>query len=171
MATATVNYSGTGTTITMDLANLASSSTFVAGRESSEIDNTSSKYIDAEVFGNISVGTTPTINTQINVYVWGNNVSLATTAIDVLDGTDSAETLTNTGVLASCALLTTLSVLATTSDIAYPIICKSVIGKLGLAALPPFWGLFVSHNTGVNLRNNSVNTNSLRFVGVKFDVA
>lgn len=170
MATTTVNY-GSNTAITMDLANLASSSTFVAGRESSQIDNTTNKYNDAQVSGTISVGTTPTANTQIVVWVWGGDISLATTPIDVLDGTDSAETLTNTGVLASLVRLATINVLATTSDIAYPILCKSVAGALGLQCLPKFWGLFVSHNTGANLRNTAVNTNSLEYVGVKFDVA
>jgi len=170
MATATINYSS-NTAITMDLANLASSSTFVAGRESSQIDNTSNKYIDAMVSGNIAVGTTPTANTQIAVYVWGADTSLATTAIDTLDGTDSAETLTNTGVLSSLKRLATINVLATTSDIQYPILPTSVCSALGLQALPKFWGLYVAHNTGVNLRNNAVNTNGLEFVGLKWDIA
>lgn len=170
MATATVNYSS-NTTITMDLANLASSSTFVAGRESSQVDNTSNKYLDAMVSGNISVGTTPTANTHIIVYVWGADTSLATTAIDVLDGTDSAETITNTGVLASLKPLAVITVLATTSDIAYPILPCSVCTALGVQVLPKFWGLYVAHNTGANLRNTAVNTNSLEFVGTKLDVA
>lgn len=169
MATATVNYSS-NTTITMDLANLASSSTFVAGRESSQIDNTTNKYVDCVVSGTISVGTTPTANTQINVYVWGADTSLATTAIDVLDGTDSAETLTNTGVLNTLRPGVSIGVIATTSDIAYPVLPFSVASRFG-GVMPKFWGLFVAHNCGSALRNTAVNTNSLEFVGVKYDVA
>lgn len=169
MATATVNYSGTGTTITMDLANLATSTTWIAGRESSEIDNTSAKYMDVLVSGSVSVGTTPTANTLINVYVWGSDVSLATTAIDVLDGTDSAETLTNTGVLGTLRLGAAISVLVNTSDIAYPVLPFSIATLFG--AVPRFWGLFVAHNTGVNLRNTGVNTNAFKYVGIKYDVA
>lgn len=168
MATTTINY-GSNTSITMDLANLASSSTFVAGRESSQIDNTTNKFMDAIVSGTISVGTTPTANTQINVYVWGADTSLATTAIDVLDGTDSAETLTNTGILAGLRLGASLPVYATTSDVAYPVLPFSVAALFG-GIMPKFWGLYVAHNTGVNLRNTSVNTNSLEYVGVKYDV-
>lgn len=168
MATAIATYSGAGTTITMDLASLTSSSTLVAGRESTEIDNSTNRYLDAQVMGTISVGTTPTINTQIVVFVWGSDVSLATTAIDVLDGTDSAETLTNTGVQASLARLATINVLAATSDIAYPVVCKSVATALGLPILPRFWGLFVAHSTVAALRATT-NTNSLRFVGTKID--
>lgn len=170
MATATVNYSGTGTSITMDLANLASSSTWVAGRESNEIDNTTNKYVDAHVSGSVSVGTTPTANTIIAVYVWGSDVSLATTAIDVLDGVDSAETLTNTGDRDALRLGATISVPATTSDLAYPVLPFSVASLFG-GHMPRFWGLFVAHNTGSNLRNTSVNTNAFKFVGIKYDVA
>ena len=82
MAITTINYSS-NTTITMDLANLASSSTFLAGRESNQIDNTTNKYIDCQVSGFVTVGTTPTANTVIAVYVWGADSSLATTAIEV----------------------------------------------------------------------------------------
>ncbi len=168
MATTTVNYSS-NTTITMDLANLASSSTFLAGRESSQIDNTTNKYMDVMVSGQISVGTTPTAG-QIMVYVWGADTSLATTALDVLDGTDSAETLTNTGILANLRVGAVLPVLATTSDIAYLVLPFSVAALFG-GLMPKFWGLFVAHNTVAALRNTAVNTNSLEYVGVKYDVA
>ena len=170
MPTTTINY-GANTAITMDLANLATSATFVAGRECTQIDNTTTnKYVDAIVSGQISVGTTPTANTQINVYVWGADTSLATTALDVLDGTDSAETLTNTGILANLRLGASLPVLATTSDIAYLVLPFSVAALFG-GVMPKYWGLFVAHNTGVNLRNSAVNTNSLEYVGIKYDVA
>lgn len=169
MTTLTVNYSSNNA-ITMDLAALATSSTFVAGRESTEIDNTSNKYVDAIVSGKISVGTTPTANTAIQVYVWGADTSLGTTALDVLDGTDSAETLTNTGILANLRLGASLPVLATTSDIAYLVLPFSVAALFG-GVMPKFWGLFVAHNTGVNLRNNAVNTDSLEYVGIKYDSA
>ena len=169
MATTTVNYAANAT-ITIDLANLGSSATFVAGRESTQIDNTTNKYIDALVSGKISVGTSPTANTTIAVYVWGADTSLATTAIDVLDGTDSAETLTNTGILNALKLGAAISVPATTSDVQYEVLPFSVASLFG-GVMPKFWGLYVAHNTGVNLRNTAVNTNSLEFVGIKYDNA
>ena len=168
MAVATILYSA-NTTITMDLANLGTSATYVAGRESTEIDNTTNKYMDAVVSGTISVGTTPTANKIIAIYVWGADTSLATTAIDVLDGTDSAETLSNTGVLSALRWGTSISVPVTTSDFAYPILPFSVASKFG-GIMPKFWGLYVAHDTAVNLRNTAVNTNSLKFVGIKYDV-
>ena len=169
MATTTVNYAANAT-ITIDLANLGTSATFVAGRESTQIDNTSNKYIDALVSGKISVGTTPTANTTIAVYVWGADTSLATTAIDVLDGTDSAETLTNVGILGALKLGAAIAVPANTSDVAYEVLPFSVASLFG-GVMPKFWGLYVAHNTGVNLRNTAVNTNSLEFVGIKYDNA
>lgn len=169
MATSTVNY-GTNTAITMDLANLGSSTTFVAGRESSQVDNTTNKYMDCLVSGFVSVGTTPTANTTINIFVWGADTSLATTPLDVLDGTDSAETLTNIGILNALRFGSSVSVPAATSDVQYIVLPFSVASLFG-GVMPKFWGLYVSHNTGVNLRNTAVNTNSFEFVGIKYDVA
>lgn len=169
MATATVNYSS-NTAITMDLANLATSSTFLAGRESSQIDNTSNKFVDALVSGTVSVGTTPTANTVIGIYVYGAETSLATTPLDVLDGTDSAETLTNAGILAALKLGASVAVPANTSDVQYIVLPFSVASLFG-GVMPKFWGLFVSHNTAVNLRNTAVNTNSFEYVGIKYDIA
>ena len=169
MATQTINYA-TAAAITMDLQNLASSSTFVAGRESSQIDNTTNKYVDALVFGRISVGTTPTANTIIQVFVYAGDVSLATTAVDVLDGTDSAETLTNVGILGQLKLGTVISVPAATSDVAYEVQPFSIAQLFG-GIMPKFWGLYVAHNTVAALRNTSVNQNSLSYAGIKYDSA
>jgi hypothetical protein len=127
--------------------------------------------VDAIVQGSISVGTTPTANTTINVFVYASDTSLATTAIDVIDGVDSAETITNTGVLYSMFRLgAAINVLVNTSDIAYPIAPFSIAQLFG-GVMPKYWGLFVAHNTGVALRNNAVNTNSFDYVGIKYDVA
>lgn len=169
MATTTINYSS-NTTITCGVASLASSSTFVAGRESNEIDNTTNKYVDAIVQGKVTVGTTPTTNTQICIYVWGSDTSLATTALDVLDGTDSAETLTNASILNSTLKQgAVISVLATTSDVTIPFAPFSVASRFG-GVMPKFWGLFVAHNTGSNL-NATAGNHSFSYNGIKYDVA
>lgn len=169
MATTTINYSA-NTTITMNLSSVATSSTWIAGVESNEIDNaTTNKYLDALVQGKVTVGTTPVANTSINIYVWGADTSLATTAIDVLDGTASAETLTNTGVLGSALRLgASISVLVATSDITYNVAPFSVAALFG-GNMPKFWGIFAAHSTGVNL--NATNNNLFSFNGIKFDSA
>lgn len=169
MATATISYSS-NTSITCSVASTATSTTFVAGRESSEIDNTTNKYMDALVQGFVTVGTTPTANTQILVYVWGADTSLATTPIDVLDGTDSTETLTNVGVLYSALKLgAVITVTAATSDIDYAFAPFSVASRFG-GVMPKFWGLYVTHNTGVNL-NATGGNHAFSFNGIKYDIA
>lgn len=169
MATTTINYSS-NTSITCSVASTASSSTFVAGRESTQIDNTSTLYMDALVQGKVTVGTTPTANTQIGIYVWGADTSLATTAIDVLDGTDSAETLTNTGVLFSALKPgAVITVTAATSDVGYNFAPFSVAALFG-GVMPKFWGLYVAHNTGVNL-NATGGNHAFSFNGITYSVA
>ena len=79
MGDVNVKY-GTRTAITISPASTATSSTFIAGRESSEVDNSSALNVDVLVQGKIRVGTTPTANTQIRVYVWDSDQSLATAA-------------------------------------------------------------------------------------------
>jgi len=173
MSDLSVLYAGASpTTITISPASLATSSTFLAGRESTQIDNTSTKYVDAIVQGLVTVGTTPTANTNINLYVWGSFVSLATTAVDVLDGTDSAETITSAGVLATLFQGAAASALvdANTSNIGYYLKIFSVAAALGLQCLPPFWGLFLAHNTGANLHATAGN-HVFTFMGVNYRVA
>lgn len=170
MATVNIAYSS-NTTITMDLSALGSSSTFVAGRESTQVDNTSNLYVDAIVSGRFIVGTTPTLPCQLNVYVWGADTSLATTAIDVLDGTDSAETLTNTTVLTNALKLgASCPILVNTSNTTYDIAPFSVAQLFG-GIMPKFWGLYVSHNQTAALKTDAGNTNSFRFNGVTYTVA
>lgn len=165
-----VYHSATPTTITITLASMATSSTLVAGAESNQIDNTTNRYVDAHVQGLVTVGTGPTASTVIQVYVWASQVSLATTAINVLDGTDSAETVTNSGILISGLKLAGQGVcVATTSDVGYPIAQFSVARKLGLDCLPPFWGLFVTHNTGVNL-NATGGNHVFTFMGINYEI-
>ena len=168
MAVVDLNPYGPDTAITMDCANLASSATFEAGRSGVQIDNTTDLYLDAHVHGRLSVGTTPTADTQIRIYCWGALVSLATRAIDTIVGTDAAITLTNGGVLKSAlSLADSITNEDVTSDVEYPVRIISVCRALGLKHLPPFWGLYIAHNTGVALRNTAVNTNSFFWRGVK----
>jgi hypothetical protein len=171
MATATVNYSS-NQTITMTLANLGTSPTFVAGRECTQIDNTTNKYMDALVSGSISVGSTGmTANTVLAVYVWGSDSALSNSVpLNTLEGSDGDRTLTNVGILNALRLGATVGVPATTNNQKYIILPFSVASLFG-GVMPKYWGLFVSQNTGASLYNNSVNNNSFEYVGIKYDVA
>ena len=135
-------------TITMSLASIATSATFVAGAESASQAN-SSLYTDARLTGKITVGTTPTINTQIRLYVFAAMDDTPTWP-DVMDGTDSVETLTSVGVGEGfLKLAAIINVDAVTSNVAYNF--TSVPFSELFGNVPKNWGVFLAHNTGVNL--------------------
>ena len=158
-------------TITIGLAStpLASSATFVIGRESSQIDNTTDKYDDAIVEGKVAVGTTPTANTEIQVWVYASfHTSVATANIDVLDGTDSDETMVSAGVRGSALKLgARLDVDTNTTGRVYNVAPFSVAELFG-GVMPKFWGLFVTHNTGVAL-NSTAGNHEFSFTGIKYE--
>lgn len=135
--------------LTITLASLATSSTWLAGRESTAVDNSSNKYLDYLLAGQITVGTSPTAATEIRVYV----VAMIDDTVwpDVFDGTDSAETVTSAGVgSAFLQLVRSINVDATTSDRAYAFGPVSVASFFG-GVCPRKFVIFVAHNTGVNL--------------------
>lgn len=147
MTTTNIAYSA-NTAITFDISSLGTSSTFVAGRESTEVDNTSNKYVDALVNVDGITGhasTAPTVGQVIRLYLWGADTSLATTAIDVLDGTDSAETLAHVSVLNSLKLVASPEVTVATAGLVYYIQPFSVASFFG-GVMPKFWGLYLAHN-------------------------
>lgn len=154
MASVKIEYAASAT-VTISPASLATSATWVAGVESDFIDNTTNKYLDYLLAGKITVGTTPTINTEIRVYV----VALAndSTWPDVFDGTASAETVTSAGVRDGFAKLAAImAVDATTSDRSYPFGPVSVASLFG-GAMPKKFVVFIVHNTGVNLNSTGGN--------------
>lgn len=148
---------------------LASSSTFVAGRESTVIDNTTNLYDDALLSGQVTVGTTPTANTLILVYVFAI-LDDTPTYPDVMDGTDSDETLTSVGVgQGFLKLAAAMNCDSTTSNRAYafgPVSVASLFGGI----MPNKWSIFVTHNTGVALNSTSGN-HFFKYTGVTYTVA
>jgi len=166
MATASLNYAA-ATAITIGSASLASSSTFVVGRESTEVDNTTNEYIDVLLEGFETVGTTPTADTEIRVYAWGSHTSLATAAKDDLDGADGTRTISSAGARDSFMVrVATIRVDAATSDHKYhygPISLRDIFGEI-----PQYRGIFVTHNTGVNL-NSTAGNHEHKYTGIKYD--
>ena len=148
MATVVTQTYSANTAITFDISSLATSSTFVAGRESTQIDNTTNMYVDAMVTCDGILGhasTAPTIGQYIGLWCWGADTSLATTAIDTLDGTDSAETLSHESVLRSLKFVAAPAVTVATAALTYHIQPFSVAQLFG-GILPKFWGLYLAHN-------------------------
>jgi hypothetical protein len=146
MTTDTIIYGG-DTGITFDVSSLGTSSTFVAGRESTQVDNTSPKYDDVVITCDGVLGhasTAPTVGQYIGLWLWGSDVSLATTPIDTLDGVDSAETLGHVSVLNSLKFVAGPAVTVNTAGLKYYFQPFSVVNVLG--HMPKFWGLYLAHN-------------------------
>lgn len=143
------NVYGTQATLTATLASLASDTNLLAGRESTAVNNTSDLNIDFLLSGKITTGTTPTDVREIRVYVYGQ-VETTPTYSDVLDGTDSDETITSAGIRDAALKLATVIQTNNTSDRTYwfgPISVAALFGGV----VPPRWGVFIVHNTGVAL--------------------
>lgn len=145
---------GASTALTITLASLATSSTWTAGRESTAVQTTGTVE-DYLISGKITTGTSPTVSTVINVYVYAA-LNDTPTYPDVHDGTDSDETVTsenvrNTAIRQACSI-----VVDNTSDRTYPIAPFS-LAALFQGVLPTHWGIFVAHNTGVNLNATGSN--------------
>lgn len=158
----------TDQTITLTLTSLGTSSTHLAGRESTQIDNTSNLYTDAIVHGKTKTGTT-TAGTFVYVYVWGNFETIATNTLDVLDGADSAETISDQGVRDSMLKLGAIIDVADTTARDFwiqPFSVKQLFGGV----MPKFWGLFVTHNTGANL-SATAGDHVFKYNGVTFTSA
>lgn len=134
---------------TITLASLATSATLVAGQESTAIDNTTNKYLDYLVGGKITTGTTPTTAKSIQIWAYGS-VNDSPTYPDVFDGTDSAETVTSGDIRNAGLNFLGDTAIDATSDRAYwfrPVSLAAIFG----GALPKFHGLWVTHDTAVNL--------------------
>lgn len=164
MTTASPLY-GTKVTMAMTLASLATSATLVAGRESTAVDNIGTDdAIDALVGGTITVGTTPTANTQIQVWAYGS-----------YDGTNySGGAAGADGALTPSAkelmrLLIAIPSVPTTSNVAHKWGPYSIAQAFG-GIMPVKWGIWITHNTVAAL--NATGTNhEVEYYPVKFESA
>lgn len=140
--------------VTITLASLATSSTFLAGQESASVSNGTNKYLDYEVTGKVTTGTTPTVDKEIRLYGI-KPINDTPTWPDVFDGTDSAETVTNSYILDKLVLLWSGSNSAT-SNITYPINSALTLAQ-AWGMVPDNFGFFVAHSTAVNLSSTAGN--------------
>ena len=167
MAELKIKYSSSSA-ITITLASLATSADRTAGRESTVIDNSSTLYDDVLVGGVITTGTTPTVSKQIDIYVYAA-VNDTPTYPDVFAGTDSAETVTSVNVRASALRLLASIVVDATSDRAYWL-APTPVAQLFGGIMPRYWGVFVAHDTAVNL-NATGGNHVLSMTGISWTSA
>lgn len=161
-----IAYGGT-TTPTMTLASLAASSTLLAGRESSAVDNGASvKYLDYLVAGNFKAAASNNQAGNVYVTVVGARDDTPTWP-DVFDGTDSAETVSKQGVFDQiCRMLANITADATASQTWYFGPC-SLAQRYG-GAVPDQFVYFVTHNiqTSTNGWSSTENDHAMRHTPV-----
>ncbi len=144
--------------LTITLASLASDANLIAGRESTAIVSSGQANVeDFLLSGRVTTGTSPTIDKTIEVWAYAQ-IDDAPTYPDVLDGTDSNETMTFDDIKSLSLRLITVIRTNATSNQGYDWGPVSVVGLYG--ELPERWGVFLVHDTAVNLNS----TGSLHFV-------
>lgn len=140
---------------TITLASLATSSTLLTGREGTAISNTTNLYLDYNISGKITVGTTPTANTLIELWMYGRTDDAEYPG--AVTGSDAALSFTNDETKRSgFGMGRSMSVVATTSDVKYSIKPFSVARIFG-DIVPKNFGPIVTHSSGVNLNSTAGN--------------
>lgn len=170
MATATILY-GTDAAFTVtNLHSIATSATLLAGWTSGSVNNTSTLAMDYMISGRFEVntGAAPTADTQIQLWAyscendtptWPDLFSAGT------EGTEGTATVHDAEMMSGMRLLWSTVVDANTSDV-YTVPYTSIAQAFG--HVPPYFALFVTHNTGQNLHSA---VNALYYMPIKYSVA
>lgn len=159
MATTSQLYSA-WTALTITLASLADN----AWRESTAVDNTSDLYDDVLVGGTITTGTTPMVNTTIEVYLYA--LADGTLYTGGASGSDAAYTADGEETLFVPAQIITVDA---TSDQGYVFGPVSVRAAFG-GAMPSKWGVVVKNDSAVAL-NATGGNHALKYMGIKTTIA
>lgn len=141
MSVYNVSYPANNQSITITLASLGNNSQ----RQSTAIDNTTNKDLDAMVVLKVKSAAASTSATgYVNIYVYGS-ADGGTTYGEGLAGTDGAATLTSPPNL---FLLGSINVVANaTTYISNPMSVAQAFGGV----LPDHWGIVVENKTGAAL--------------------
>lgn len=152
--------------LTCTLASLATSSTLVVGREATAVTNVSNLFVDVEVTGQITTGTSPTVSTFIEVWLYAAIKQVASTPTYPSPVTGSDAAITFVAETKNRMILADSIVVNATSNTAYAIRPFSVAQLCG-GIMPIKWGLVVIHSTGVNL-NATAGNHWLHYQGIKY---
>lgn len=162
MATAELNYGTSDQAITCSIASLSSTNFY----QSLAIDNTTNKFVDALVGGKIMTGTSPTVDTRIELFAYGT-VDGGTLYSGNCTGTDTSYTASNNEdkQLFPLGVIT----VGATSNTSYEFGPFSVAGAFG-GTLPQKWGIVVLNLTAADLHATAGN-HDINYQGVKGTVA
>jgi hypothetical protein len=163
MTTASPLY-GTPTAMTIGLASLASDTNLLAGRQSTVLDQKDTlDAIDVLVGGKVTTGTGPTTARQIEIWAYASWDD--TEFNDAITGSDGNITLVTKTLL---RLLTIIPTNATTDKV-YGWGPFSIAQAYG-GVIPVQFGIFIVHNTGVNL-NSTGSNHEIYYTTVKYESA
>jgi len=142
--------------ITITLASLASSTAW-AGRASTAVNNTSNLDLDHLVSGKIKLGTSPTVSKSVQVYAYAAQLIASGTPTypDSITGSDAAKTMTSANVAYACLRFLWAGTTDATTGLVLEMPPTSIAQVFG--SVPPYWGLFVVHDSGVNLDSTGGN--------------
>jgi hypothetical protein len=144
------------TAFTITLASLASSTAGV-GRQSTILDNTSNKYLDVLVFVKIKLGTSPTGNRAVYVYLIRDDNNGTNHRSDGAGASDAGLTIQNAQLIGTMADKQSPA----TGDVLY--------GEFLVHRPGPKWGICIVHDTGVVLDSTEGN-HWVRYVGLSPDI-
>lgn len=139
--------------LTISLASLASSSVGV-GRQSTIVDNSTTKYDYALLNVLIKLGTSPTANKSVYIYLIQSD---GTNRTDGAGASDAALTIKNASLI---GIMTTGSSPATGDNL------RKTFNVEGLGKE---WGIAIIHDTGVNLDSTGGN-HVIGYAGFKWEV-
>jgi hypothetical protein len=165
MTTASPLY-GTPTAMTIGLSTgpLASDTNLVAGRESTALDQKDTlDAIDVLVGGKVTTGTSPTASRQIEVWAYGSYDDTE------FSGSATGSDANLTPGEKTCMRLLTIIPTVNTSDKAYKWGPFSIAQAFG-GSVPVQFGVYVVHNTAVNLNSTSGN-HEVVYTTVKYESA
>lgn len=143
---------GTATAFTITLASLATSTTGV-GRQTTLVDNSTTRYARVLVYGKIRQGTSPTGSKGVNVHLIRGD---GTRRSDAAGASDAAHTVLN----AQPMIRAVNKAAPSTGDDIY---FDFVIDEPG-----PEFGLSINHDTGVNL-DADAGDHYVYYVGVTYE--
>lgn len=143
---------GTSTALTITLASLASSTAGV-GRQSTLVDNSTTRYDLIHLFGKITTGTSPTTGKSIYIYAIRGDGTRRT------DGAGAADA----GLTRVTAKLIAVIATDNTDNKGYDF-------DAHLHSPGPEWGILVVHDTAVNL-NSTGGNHAIYWVGEHMEAA
>ena len=150
-----------------NLDGLATSAGHTTGWESDAIDNTTNLYLDYRVAAKIQVESAGLAAGQIRVYLVGPLDD--STWPDVFDGTESAETVTDTEVRDAICRLGAVTDTDTTASRTYYLEVPSVAAVFN-GNLPKKFVVFITQSTGTTLETTG-DPNQVYVTGVYETVA